>query len=182
VIAGATARPQLLLQAVIAKHGGHLFERDLGLALVPAWRRLLVEQIRRPRFLNETCACLVHEMIARTYEQEGWTCDGQSGGELQLSSRKFGVVRFVHHVKTCGPGGLVTVDDIQALLRALQAMPERWIGLASTSADFAPRIHHDRLLRPFLPTRLALRHRRDLLTWLKSAMVEYRRQTPNRMS
>jgi restriction system protein len=65
-------------------------------------------------------------------------------------------VRIIDQVKAYAPGHRVPANDVRALLGVLQADQAASKGLVTTTSDFAPGVHTDPFIAPFIPTRLEL--------------------------
>lgn len=74
-------------------------------------------------------------------------------------------MRIIDQVKAYANGRRVTADEVRSLLGTLQTMPNVSKGLVTTTAEFAPRIKENDLLKPFMPNRLDLRGGAALRTW-----------------
>ena len=80
---------------------------------------------------------------------------GDYGRDVIAVKRGLGSVRVIDQVKAYKPGHLVTADDVRALMGVLQGDGASK-GFLTTTSEFAPKIHTDPLIVPFIPSRLDL--------------------------
>lgn len=112
------------------------------------------------------------EVVAGAYERGGadqvilTPRSGDLGRDVIATFRGIGTVRVVDQVKAYKPPHLVTADDVRALLGVVEADGASK-GFVTTTSDFAPRIREDRLMKPFLGSRIELVNGSDLLRRLK---------------
>jgi restriction system protein len=81
--------------------------------------------------------------------------------------RGIGCIKIIGSVKRYAPGNLVEYDDIRALLGVLSGERDASKGIIATTSDFPPRLNEDRIIAPFLPTRLELMNGEVLQKWLQ---------------
>ena len=72
---------------------------------------------------------------------------------------------MIDQVKAYKPPHLVTANDVRALIGVLVSDGASKAFLTTTS-DFAPRLRDDPLIKPWIPSRLGLIGRLDLLSGL----------------
>ncbi|MEI9850330.1 MAG: restriction endonuclease [Sphingomonas sp.] len=72
-------------------------------------------------------------------------------------------MKFIEQVKAYSEHNLVTADDVRALLGVLQGEQDASKAIFTTTSDFAPTLHLDRIIKPYLPYRLELVNRQRLL-------------------
>ena len=75
-------------------------------------------------------------------------------------------IRIIDQVKAYSPGNLVPANDVRALLGVLSADPNASKAIITTTSNFAPGIANDPSIQQFVPNRLELRPKDDLLQWL----------------
>jgi len=92
---------------------------------------------------------------------------GYLGRDVIASTKGVGCVKIIGSVKAYKPGHLVRHDDVRAFLGVLNAEQDASKGIMTTTSDFAPRIRSDKLIKPFLPTRLELVNGEQLQRWLR---------------
>lgn len=161
------AEQNLLLQAVVMNIGA-VPEGKLIVAVAPVWTAFLKELHRDPHFLDQLSPRQVEEFIAACYEGDGWNDviltprSGDNGCDVIATKRGMYSIRIIDQVKAYSPDHRVTADDVRSLIGTMYTMPSVSKGLVTTTADFAPKIHDNPLLKPFMPTRLELRNRSDL--------------------
>jgi restriction system protein len=80
--------------------------------------------------------------------------------------RNVGTLRLLDRVKRYSPTNLVTAEHARALLGVVEADKATKVYLTTTS-DFAPELHEDRLLKPYIGARLELVNRTRLLAWFE---------------
>jgi restriction system protein len=161
----------LLLQAVVVPGA----KTDEG---------LLIEAVALPWFeiieLLSWDPCLAYqikdrkweEIIAGAYQRAGFDevtltpRSGDFGRDVIAVKRGLGTIRIIDQVKAYGPNHLVTADDVRALLGVLQG-DKASKGFLTTTSDFAPKLRHDILLKPFMPAQLELINGKMLLARLE---------------
>jgi restriction system protein len=92
---------------------------------------------------------------------------GDLGRDIIAIKRGFGSIKFIEQVKAYNPGHIVTADEVRALLGVLQAEQDASKAIFTTTSTFAPRIEADKLIKPFIPTRLELIDKAKLLQRLE---------------
>jgi len=80
--------------------------------------------------------------------------------------RNVGTLRLLDQVKRYSPTNLVTAEHARALLGVIEA-DKATKGFLTTTSDFAPELHEDRLLKPYIGARLELVNRTKLLAWFE---------------
>jgi restriction system protein len=161
----------LVLQAVIIP-GASTNEGRLVEAVAPAWFEIIELLGRTPGAAQQIPSRKWEELIAGAYRRAGFEevtltpRSGDLGRDIIAVKRGLGIVRIIDQVKAYKPGHLVTADDVRALLGVLHADGASK-GFLTTTSDFAPRLHDDALLRPFMPSRLELVNGTTLLRRLR---------------
>jgi restriction system protein len=112
------------------------------------------------------------EIIAGAYKEQGFDeviltpRSGDLGRDVIASRTGVGSIRIYDQVKAYKPGHVVPANDVRALAGILQGNVSK--GVITTTSDFAPLIHEDRILAPLMPHRLELKPGRVLFPWLES--------------
>ena len=161
----------LLLQAVIVP-GAKTDEGQLIEAVALPWFEIIASLSRDPSLAYQIKDRKWEEIIAGAYERAGFDevtltpRSGDFGRDVIAVKRGLGTIRIIDQVKAYGPNHLVTADDVRALLGVLQG-DKASKGFLTTTSDFAPKLHDDILLRPFMPARLELINGKMLLARLE---------------
>jgi len=128
----------------------------------PAWNEIAKRIKTDPKIIYTISWRMWEEMIAGAYKKRGFDevtltpRSGDLGRDVIAVKHGLGAIRIVDQVKAHNPGNLVKANDVRALLGVLQADPSATKGVVTTTADFAPGIEEDKLLKPFIPFRLEL--------------------------
>jgi hypothetical protein len=128
----------------------------------------MAERQHAPHLLDPENWRIVQQLITAIYARDGWETS-RVDRELLMSRPGLGSVRFIDRFTAWPSEHPLGAAEIQALLRVLPAMPAGSVGVVSSSGVYAPELPDAAAVQPFLPTRLKLRGRDDLLTWFKSA-------------
>jgi restriction system protein len=166
---------QLMLQAAVTV-GERTDEGNIIQLLVPAWRRLAEAIVQNRKSLFELNPRESEELIAGAYKAEGYEIviltprSGDLGRDIIATRQDLGSIRIIDQVKRYAEGQRVTADDVRALLGVLLADPKATKGCVTTTAEFAPGIDHDPIIKPYIPYRLQLRSGEDLVEWLGKAL------------
>ncbi|MFC1805660.1 restriction endonuclease, partial [Planctomycetota bacterium] len=91
---------------------------------------------------------------------------GDGGRDIIAVKRGICTIRIIDQVKAYSPDRRVTANDVRALLGVLSSDLNVSKGIVTTTAEFAPRIHEDRSIKPFVPYRLELKDGVRLRRWL----------------
>jgi restriction system protein len=163
--------PSILLQAAITLEGKTDEGRLIQIATVP-WFKLIDLTLHDPNALHQLNWREMEMFIASIYEQQGYdvvlTPPSNDGGRDVIATRKgFGSIRIFDQVKKYKPDP-VTAHDIRAMLGVLDADKNVSKGIVTTTSDFAPGIFKDAKIMEFVPYRLELRAKNDLLQSLRS--------------
>lgn len=141
----------------------------------PIYKRILQEISRNPDFIYQIDPRKWEEMIAASYDHEGFDevilthRSGDLGRDVIAIKKGFGSLKFVEQVKAYKPTHIVTADEVRALLGVLQAEHDATKAIFTTTSSFAPRLKDDRLIKPFLPYRLELVDKEGLIERLTIA-------------
>jgi restriction system protein len=161
----------LLLQAVVVP-GAKTDEGLLIEAVALPWFEIIELLSRDPSLAYQIKDRKWEEIIAGAYQRAGFdevTLTPRSGDfrrDVIAVKRGLGTIRIIDQVKAYGPNHLVTADDVRALLGVLQG-DKASKGFLTTTSDFAPKLRHDILLKPFMPAQLELINGKMLLARLE---------------
>ncbi|MGH6905059.1 MAG: restriction endonuclease, partial [Geminicoccaceae bacterium] len=112
------------------------------------------------------------EIIAGAYKREGFDeviltpRSGDKGRDVIATKWGVGSIRFFDQVKAYSPGHLVSAEEVRAMVGVINGARNVSKGIVTTTSEFAPRVKEDEFIIPFLPYRLELKPRDDLLAWL----------------
>jgi restriction system protein len=161
VIKDPSKAPSILLQTVVElgekTEDGHLIQ-----AVTLPWFEIIKLIETDPSVVYQINPRKWEEMIAGWYAQAGFEevtltpRSGDLGRDVIAVKRGIVSVRVIDQVKAHGPNHLVSAVDVRALLGVLQADHGATKGFVTTTSDFAPRIHEDKFIEPFIPYRLEL--------------------------
>ena len=91
---------------------------------------------------------------------------GDKGRDVIATKRGIGSIRFFDQVKAYRPGHLVRAEEVRAMIGVIIGAGNVSKGIITTTSGFAPRVTEDAFIKPFMPYRLELKPRDDLLAWL----------------
>ncbi len=155
-----TSSPAVLLQAVVVP-GDKTTEGQLIEAVAWPWFDIIELMQTNPAIIYQLDGRQWEEIIAGAYKKAGFDevtltpRSGDYGRDVIAVKRGLGSVRVIDQVKAYKPGHLVTADDVRALMGVLQGDGASK-GFLTTTSEFAPKIHMDPLIVPFIPSRLDL--------------------------
>jgi restriction system protein len=161
----------LLLQAVIVP-GAKTDEGLLIEAITLPWFEIIELLSRAPSLAYQIKDRKWEEIIAGAYQRAGFDevtltpRSGDFGRDVIAVKRGLGTIRIIDQVKAYDPNHLVTADDVRALLGVLQG-DKASKGFLTTTSDFAPKLHDDILLKPFMPAQPELINGKMLLARLE---------------
>ncbi len=167
-----TQKPTLIFNAIVSLDGSTA-DGNIISALTPAWREISRALLRDPAELLALSPRQWEELIAAWYDKAGFDevvltpRSADLGRDVIATKRGHFSVRIIDQVKAYRPGRLVTADDVRATLGVLTADQGATKAVITTTADFAPKVATDKLLRPFMPHRLQLVNGQELVTRLK---------------
>lgn len=157
--------------------GEETSEGQLIEAIALPWFEIIHLLHRDPSLAYQISDRKWEEIIAGAYEKAGFEevtltpRSGDFGRDVIAVKRGLGIVRVIDQVKAYKPGHLVTADDVRALLGVLHG-DKASKGFLTTTADFAPRLRDDILLKPFIPNQLELINGKMLLARLKELATQ----------
>jgi len=130
-------------------------------ALAPAWFEIVRMLSKNRQALYQINWRTLEEIIAGAYSRAGFeevtltprSADG--GRDVIAVKRGYCTVRILDSVKAYGPGRKVSAEEVRALWGVVD-LEHASKGVLSTTADFAPGILRDPLLRDLMPNRLEL--------------------------
>ena len=114
------------------------------------------------------------EIIAGAYQKAGFDevvltpRSGDGGKDIIATKHGIGSIRIFDQVKAYKPDHLVTANDVRAMIGVISATPNVSKGMITTTSRFAPRVKSDETIRPFIPYRLELKEKDELMDWLRS--------------
>ena len=155
-----TSSPAVLLQAVVVP-GDKTTEGQLIEAVAWPWFDIIELMQTNPAIIYQLDGRQWEEIVAGAYKKAGFDevtltpRSGDYGRDVIAVKRGLGSVRVIDQVKAYKPGHLVTADDVRALMGVLQGDGASK-GFLTTTSEFAPKIHMDPLIVPFIPSRLDL--------------------------
>jgi len=155
-----TSSHAVLLQAVVVP-GDKTTEGQLIEAVAWPWFDIIELMKTNPAIIYQLDGRQWEEIIAGAYKKAGFDevtltpRSGDYGRDVIAVKRGLGSVRVIDQVKAYKPGHLVTADDVRALMGVLQGDGASK-GFLTTTSEFAPKIHMDPLIVPFIPSRLDL--------------------------
>jgi len=164
------ALPAIALQAVF-EPGEKTSEGVIVDAVAIAWFAILEELKKSPDDIHRVPWRKWEEIIAVAYRADGFEVvltdrSGDDGRDVIATRGGFGSIRILDQVKCYKPGHLVSADDVRSMLGVLEAESNASKGVISTTSGFAPGIAKNERLAKFMPYRLELRPRDELLEWL----------------
>ncbi|MFD2233513.1 restriction endonuclease [Phaeospirillum tilakii] len=125
------------------------------------------------------------EIIAGAYKNSGYDeviltpRSGDYGRDVIAVKKGIGQIRVIDQVKAYKPPNLVKADHVRALIGVLESDGASKAFLTTTS-DFAPKLRTDPLLKPWMPSRLELIGRHDLIRRLAEIARTTRENTISR--
>jgi restriction system protein len=164
--------PVLLLGAIV-RPIDRISDGSLIECLAPAWEALIRHLHRDPDLAFKLDPRKWEEIIAASYDRAGFDeviltpRSGDFGRDVIAVKKGMYSVRIIDQVKAYAPGHLVPANDVRALLGVLSGEQNTSKGIVTTTSDFAPRIHEDPFIKPFMPYRLELINGKNLLERLK---------------
>jgi restriction system protein len=170
-IQSIAAVSDLLLQAVIVP-GDRTAEGKLIEAVAFPWFYIIDLLKKDPNIAYQIPSDKWEELVAGAYKQFGFEevtltpRSGDHGRDVIAIKKGLGSIRVIDQVKAFKPGHLVTANDVRALIGVLHGDGASK-GFLTTTSDFAPWLHKDPLIIPFMPSRLELIDGKKLLATLE---------------
>jgi restriction system protein len=166
-----TSISDLLLQAVIVP-GDKTAEGRLIEAVTFPWFDIIDFLMKDPNIAFQIPPHKWEEIIAGAYHKSGFEevtltpRSGDHGRDVIAIKKGLGSIRVIDQVKAYKPGLLVRADDVRALYGVVEA-DRASKGFLTTTSDFAPLLHTDKLLAPLIPSRIELINGKKLLARLE---------------
>jgi restriction system protein len=165
--------PSVLLQQVIVP-GEKTAEGELILATAFPWFKILEMIFEKPHTIYELDWRRWEEIIAGAYVEQGFDVtltprSNDKGRDVIATWKGHGSIRIVDQVKAYKPGHLVTAEDVRAMVGVLTLSRNVSKGIVTTTSEFAPGIYKDQNIQSFVPYRLELRPKDQLIQWLHAA-------------
>jgi restriction system protein len=157
----AAANPNVLIQAAV-EYQGKVPEGDLIVVVWPAFQTVVELLQKDPDALFKIEDRKMEELVAASYKAAGFDDvvltprSGDFGIDVRATKRGLLTVRIIDQVKRFAPNRTVDANDVRALLHVLNDDRSVSKGFVTTTANFAPKIHEDPHIAPYLPTRLEL--------------------------
>ncbi len=143
-------------------------------AVALPWSEILAEIAKDPESAYRIPARQWEEIIAGAYAKAGFDevvltpRSGDFGRDVVATKYGIGSIRIFDQVKAYRPGHVVTADEVRSMLGVITGAGNVSKGVMTTTSTFAPRVTEDPYLKPYLPFRLELKGRDELLPWLQS--------------
>jgi restriction system protein len=172
LFAGAASAPPAITLKAVLHFGSPTAEGVLVQAAAVPWFEILREIKKNPNSIYDIEPRRWEEIIAGAYKEAGFDeviltpRSGDKGRDVIATRHGVGSVRFFDQVKAYKPGHVVTAEEVRAMLGVITGAQNVSKGLVTTTGEFAPRLADDEYIRPYLPFRLELKARQDLLSWL----------------
>lgn len=156
-------------------------------AVAPLWF-VIIEKIRRdPHSIYQIGWRDWEEIFAGAYRAGGYDdviltpASGDRGRDLIATVNGVESFRILGQIKAYKPNHRVRADEVRAFLHVLEADHNASKGIFVTTSSFAPRLRDEMGIKEYVPHRLILRDKEELLPWLadiaegKSGGVDVRR-------
>jgi len=163
--------PLVLIKSLL-QFGDRTKEGQLVRAVAVPWFEIM-EIIRRdPSAVYQISPRKWEEIIAGAYERAGFDeviltpSSSDKGRDIVATKRGVGSIRIFDQVKAYRPGHVVTAEEVRAMLGVITGAQNVSKGVITTTSTFAPRLTEDEYIQPYLPYRLELKGRDELLPWL----------------
>lgn len=163
----------ILVQSVVEVLRG-TSEGSLITTVRPVWIAVIRALSRDPDALHKLTPRQLEELVAASYEQEGFEevtltpRSGDLGRDVIAVKRGFCTVRIIDQVKHYDSNRVVDANDVRALVGVLLSDERATKGFVTTSAKFAPGIESDPFIAKHVPYRLELVDGGSLLSRLKT--------------
>lgn len=131
-------------------------------AVAPAWFEIIQYLEADPEWMYHIDHRRWEEILAGAYEAAGFDeviltpRSGDFGRDVIAVKKGHWGVRILDQMKAYKPGHLVTANDVRAMLGVITGDQNTSKGVVTTTADFAPGIKDDPLIKPYLPYRIEL--------------------------
>jgi restriction system protein len=164
------ATGSLLLKAVVVP-ASKSAEGTLIQAVALPWFEIIEMIEKDPDVVHRIHWRQWEEIIAGAYRRQGAKVvltprSGDGGNDVSATFDAFGSIRIFDQVKAYGPGHLVSADEVRSMVGVLSLNPDVSKGIVTTTSAFAPGVWKDPALAGLMPSRLELKDRNALITWL----------------
>ncbi len=135
----------------------------------PIYKALVNKIIKNPNFIDEINPHTWEEIIAATYDKEGFDevivtpKSGDYGIDVIARKKGFGTIKFIDQVKKYNIKHKVNAEEVRALLFLLHADEEASNVVLTTTSDFAPRLNEDKYIKKYIDNGLTLINRENLI-------------------
>jgi restriction system protein len=169
-------RPEILLTGGLLEIYGAVDDGQLVRALAFPWLEILNLFKRDPEAIYQISPRVWEQIIAGSYDRAGFDeviltpRSGDHGRDVIATKHGFCSVRIFDQVKAFTPGHVVSADEVRALIGVV-SLPNVTKGIVTTTSTFAPRIMEDPTVNAYVPNRLELRDRAQLLPFLETLRV-----------
>ena len=169
--AWTSRRVTLFVKAIVTPYA-RTEDGNLIRAVTLPWLEILDTLKDNPEIIFSIPPRKWEEIIAASYDKAGFEevtltpHSGDKGRDVIAVKKGIGQIRVIDQVKVYKRGHLVTANDVRALFGVLEA-DRASKGFLTTTSDFAPRLHDDPLLKPFIGSRLELVNGEQLLKRLE---------------
>lgn len=173
IMAARKVPPTVTLKALL-DFGHSTDEGRLIQAVAVPWFEVMRMIEKDPDGIYQIDPWKWEEIIAGAYKQAGFDeviltpRSGDKGRDVIATKFGVGSVRFFDQVKAYRPGNVVTAEEVRAMLGVVTGAGNVSKGIITTTSEFAPRLSEDEYIKPFIPYRLELKARDELLKWLES--------------
>lgn len=181
------SRPEFLLKAVITLGARNEDGRLVESVALP-WYEIMSALTRDPEAAYRIEPRQWEEIIAGAYKSAGFDeviltpRSGDFGRDVVATKFGIGSIRIFDQVKAYKPGHLVTADEVRSMLGVITGADNVSKGVVTTTSGFAPRIAEDPYLKKYLPFRLELKGKEQLLPWLQELAAKGRPGSPSAAS
>ena len=165
--------PEILLSGGLLDIYGHVDDGQLVRALAFPWMAILDLFKRDPEAIYQVTDRVWEQIIAASYDRAGFEeviltpRSGDHGRDVVATKNGFCSLRIFDQVKAFKPGHEVSAHDVRALIGVI-SVPGVTKGIMTTTSTFAPRIMQDPTISAYVPSRIELRDRHQLLPFLES--------------
>ncbi len=170
VSSASNKTPVITIKALLT-FGDVTAEGQLIEAVTTPWFEVL-DRIERedPELIYKLGSREWEEIIAGAYQQSGFKAtltprSGDKGRDIIATKSGFGSIRIFDQVKAYNPNLLVTAEEVRSMLGVITADQNVSKGIITTTSNFAPGVESE--FKEFIPFRLELKPREQLLSWLK---------------
>ncbi|HEY1535960.1 MAG TPA: restriction endonuclease [Polyangiaceae bacterium] len=152
--------PLILVTASVEVYGNVPGEGELVRYVEPVWRAILKLLEFDSDALHKIPPRELEQLVAASYDADGYDeviltpRSGDGGRDVIATKNGMHSIRIFDQVKAFAANHHVTAHDVRAMLGILHGNVSK--GVVTTTAEFAPRLTEDPLLKQFMPHRLEL--------------------------